>query len=148
MQNNYIYHFGIKGQRWGVRRFENEDGSLTAAGKKRYGIDENGNQSKEGKKLQKQEVKNQKKIDAPRKEALKSGLKAYAALGGAGILGIAAGTIIKERGKSKLNDSMIITGSLIEVLGHTIGGVGGLASIGVGVKSYFDNKDLQEQQKN
>ena len=32
-----LQHHGIKGQKWGVRRFQNEDGSLTAAGKKRYG---------------------------------------------------------------------------------------------------------------
>ena len=31
-----LYHHGIKGQKWGVRRFQNEDGSLTPAGKKRY----------------------------------------------------------------------------------------------------------------
>lgn len=31
-----LYHFGIKGQRWGFRRFQNEDGSLTAEGEKRY----------------------------------------------------------------------------------------------------------------
>ena len=31
-----LYHHGIKGQKWGVRRFQNTDGSLTAAGKKRY----------------------------------------------------------------------------------------------------------------
>ena len=33
---NYLAHHGIKGQRWGVRRFQNEDGSVTAAGAKRY----------------------------------------------------------------------------------------------------------------
>ena len=31
----YLQHHGIKGQRWGVRRFQNADGSLTPAGKKR-----------------------------------------------------------------------------------------------------------------
>lgn len=31
-----LYHHGIKGQRWGVRRFQKKDGSLTVAGKKRY----------------------------------------------------------------------------------------------------------------
>lgn len=31
-----LYHFGIKGQRWGVRRFQSPDGTLTAAGKARY----------------------------------------------------------------------------------------------------------------
>ena len=32
-----LRHHGIKGQKWGVRRFQNSDGSLTAAGRKRYG---------------------------------------------------------------------------------------------------------------
>ena len=31
-----LYHHGIRGQRWGVRRYQNEDGSVTAAGAKRY----------------------------------------------------------------------------------------------------------------
>lgn len=31
-----LYHHGIKGMRWGVRRFQRKDGSLTSAGKKRY----------------------------------------------------------------------------------------------------------------
>ena len=30
-----LYHWGIKGMKWGVRRYQNEDGTLTAAGKKR-----------------------------------------------------------------------------------------------------------------
>ena len=32
-----LYHHGIKGQKWGIRRYQNEDGTLTAAGKERYG---------------------------------------------------------------------------------------------------------------
>jgi hypothetical protein len=32
---NELYHHGIKGQKWGIRRFQNEDGTRTAAGKKR-----------------------------------------------------------------------------------------------------------------
>lgn len=35
---NELCHHGIKGQRWGVRRFQNEDGSLTNAGRKRYAV--------------------------------------------------------------------------------------------------------------
>lgn len=36
MAYNELYHWGIKGQKWGVRRYRNEDGTLTEAGKKRY----------------------------------------------------------------------------------------------------------------
>ena len=40
-QNDYLefrelYHHGVKGQKWGVRRYQNEDGSLTEEGKQRY----------------------------------------------------------------------------------------------------------------
>jgi hypothetical protein len=31
-----LYHYGIKGQKWGIRRYQNEDGTLTPEGKKRY----------------------------------------------------------------------------------------------------------------
>lgn len=37
---NALYHYGIKGQKWGVRRYQNKDGSLTLAGKKRV-VDRN-----------------------------------------------------------------------------------------------------------
>lgn len=34
-----LCHYGIKGQKWGIRRFQNKDGSLKAAGRKRYADD-------------------------------------------------------------------------------------------------------------
>ena len=33
---NELYHHGIKGQKWGVRRYQRPDGTLTKAGEKRY----------------------------------------------------------------------------------------------------------------
>lgn len=40
MENSCLLHYGIKGQKWGIRRFQRKDGSLTPAGKKRYADDE------------------------------------------------------------------------------------------------------------
>lgn len=34
--NDELMHYGVKGMKWGVRRYQNEDGSLTPAGKKKY----------------------------------------------------------------------------------------------------------------
>lgn len=40
MENfNELHHSGIKGMKWGVRRYQNKDGTLTDAGKKRYARD-------------------------------------------------------------------------------------------------------------
>jgi len=33
---NELYHHGVKGQKWGVRRYQNEDGTRTELGKKKY----------------------------------------------------------------------------------------------------------------
>lgn len=36
MPNGELYHWGIRGMKWGIRRYQNKDGSLTPAGRKRY----------------------------------------------------------------------------------------------------------------
>ena len=52
-----LQHWGIKGMRWGVRRFQNNDGSLTSAGKKRYTSE-----------LERDKVKAQKRLDKAKTE--------------------------------------------------------------------------------
>lgn len=44
---NELYHWGIKGMKWGVRRYQNKDGTLTAAGKKHYNGDGNAGEEAE-----------------------------------------------------------------------------------------------------
>ena len=54
MENNMLQHHGTKGQKWGIRRYQNKDGSLTPAGKKRYGIVGSIKEYRSNKKKQKQ----------------------------------------------------------------------------------------------
>lgn len=78
-EEEYLAHHGTKGQRWGVRRFQNSDGSLTAAGKLRYSVD-NGERSiskkvdpKSAAKLKKRQVKEDAKLERLKiKEAAKN----------------------------------------------------------------------------
>mgnify|MGYP003294888275 CR=1 FL=1 len=55
--NSYteLYHHGIKGQKWNVRRYQNEDGSLTPEGRARYGYE--GLSGQEARRVYKQDVK-------------------------------------------------------------------------------------------
>ena len=87
-----LAHHGIKGQKWGQRRFQNEDGTWTAAGKERYGDDGSGqsrslpNANKSAKEAQ---LKN------ARAEKIKKAAKVGAVI---------AGTALVAYGAYKLND--------------------------------------------
>lgn len=67
MENNNLQHAGVKGMRWGVRRYQNKDGSLTPAGRKRYGS----RFDKEDDDIDEEEVK--KRYEEGKQKALKSG---------------------------------------------------------------------------
>ena len=42
VSDDVLQHHGILGQKWGIRRYQNPDGTLTDAGKKRYGVNNEG----------------------------------------------------------------------------------------------------------
>lgn len=73
-----LYHHGILGQKWGVRRFQNKDGSRTPAGKKRYSkySDDNGQLTSKGKRRYKKLSKLQLKNEKWEKRRLSNKLKA------------------------------------------------------------------------
>ena len=65
-----LYHFGVQGQKWGLRRYQNEDGSLTDAGRQHYGYSmsrEVNRLKKYAKKEQNKEFKSKKKANVAAK---------------------------------------------------------------------------------
>ncbi len=70
-RDEYLAHHGIKGQKWGVRRYQNEDGTLTDSGKKRYASD--------AKKLSKRYSDIQKRLSVTKKRAIKASNYAHRA---------------------------------------------------------------------
>ena len=120
-EENALAHYGIKGQKWGLRRFQNEDRTLTEAGKLRYRVG-SGNEAKDAKAYGK-EVKKYNKlrdkadIDLQRQKSEKhqknaeKAIKVAGGLAKAGV-GVAAGfgaaaNITADRARNKAEFSSV-----------------------------------------
>lgn len=82
MGDEFLVHHGIKGQRWGIRRFQNEDGTRTAAGKARERNGEQGSApaaSSQKKGLTDTQKATLKKVAIGAGVAVAAGLAAYGA---------------------------------------------------------------------
>lgn len=78
-----LYHFGIKGQKWGRRRFQNEDMTWTAAGKERYGSASDGSHKVSSEEKKKTAVKDDNSgSSGNKKETAKKALKVGLAIAG------------------------------------------------------------------
>ena len=126
--NNYLMHHGIKGQKWGIRRFQNEDGSLTPEGQERYNQltdRQKKNFHKMNPKMQKrllEDMNNGKSYSASvkeaRKRAARKSLGAFLGLSlvAAGLVGASAYVAAKrEREREdQLRDAFRRTGSALD----------------------------------
>lgn len=71
-----LRHHGIKGMRWGIRRYQNKDGSLTPAGRKRYDQEIESLKSEKSKLQQKHKNLNAQQRMEARKDKLKADIEA------------------------------------------------------------------------
>lgn len=93
-ESEFLAHHGVKGQKWGVRRYQNPDGTLTAAGQRRLG-----RQVKKLNKLgRKADIETQRQISEKYKKRAKIGAGVTAALASA-----AAGSRAKENYWARFN---------------------------------------------
>jgi len=79
-ESPYLIHFGIPGQKWGQRRYQNPDGSLTPEGQARYGT-----------------VENYQKVRAQRKAKIKKGLAIAGGVAAAGALAYGGYQLYKHK---------------------------------------------------
>ena len=71
MEEEYLSHHGILGQKWGVRRYQNKDGSLTSEGRKRRGLSDKKERKSLSKKIGENREQKKAEAEAERHEKLK-----------------------------------------------------------------------------
>ena len=90
-ENQYLIHYGIKGQKKGHRRFQNEDGSLTPEGKERYGIGDGERRQKSSAEDHESGKRQKKELTPEERAARKKKVKKILAIAAGVTLAAAAG---------------------------------------------------------
>lgn len=135
-----LYHHGIKGQKWGVRRYQNADGSLTEEGYQRYGLNSDGSRN-----LAIKHPKNTKQIRSRVRLAggvlgAASGLSTLATVGA-----FTAGTVVAPYALVGAGAAAVGKTAAGTLAGHVIGHIVGSASTSRGRR--YIKKNLSKNVK-
>ena len=141
--DDVLIHYGILGMKWGVRRYQNKDGSLTSAGKKRYGNNDDikDSQQKNTEEPKKKSVKDMSDEELRREINRMQLEQSYLRMTGQNI----------EKGKSAVE---IALGKMKESFVSTVAQKSGqilaerLVNSILGVKDNKDNKDNSPKNNN
>jgi len=141
--DDVLIHYGILGMKWGVRRYQNKDGSLTSAGKKRYGNNDDikDSQQKNTEEPKKKSVKDMSDEELRREINRMQLEQSYLRMTGQNI----------EKGKSAVE---IALGKMKESFVSTVAQKSGqilaerLVNSMLGVKDNKDNKDNSPKNNN
>lgn len=155
-----LYHSGIKGMKWGVRRYQDENGNLTAEGKKRYlnDLKESKQKYKNNIKIVKdsrkqyeeerskinEAYKTSKRLDKPIGDAVGHGIKTGLKVTGIGLATYLGGVAIAKMGVDNLNAGATKAGIIIGKVGDLVIGSAAIAGIGSGIKRVDQNIKLSK----
>ena len=139
-----LYHHGILGQKWGVRRFQNEDGSLTSAGEKRY-TENNSSTSKRELKRSKRELKRYnkgEKLQAKGKTVGKTWKKAIIGVAATDVIGVTGYNLQQKLGDHFLSSGNYGAAAVAKMSSYATLGAGALVQAGFVAKAVSDTKSL------
>ena len=132
-ENDYLIHYGILGQKWGRRRYQNEDGTLTEEGRQRYGLSEGGNRKlykdfhKDMEKLRKLDARSSIRVQKDKYERFskqaKKDAKIGIALATAGEMSGVGSYHVYQNSNSPFKNSLKAYGELLGYLGLGSGAV-------------------------